>query len=93
MHRYVGIFAAICAIIGFISTALMLHGTVNSAGMAVLLFHIWGIAASLVAVIMGFAGRWMAGRVPTTISRASDFGLGLGLGTLLAQAIAFMILG
>jgi hypothetical protein len=93
MHRYIGIIAAIFAVLGFLSTAMMFWAHANNGGMAVMAFHLWGVIASVAAVALGFLARFMAKRVPTPISRASDFGMGLGLGVLLAQLIGFLILG
>ena len=93
MHRYIGIISAIFAVLGFASTAIMFWLHATNGGMAILFFHLWGVIASVAAVVIGFLGRWMAKRVPTPISRASDFGMGLGLGVLLAQLIGFLFIG
>ena len=92
MHRYAGIISAIFAGLGFISIAAMFWGHAQNDGMAAAAFQLWGIVSSTAAIVLGFIARWMAKQAKGRISRASDFGMGLGLGCMLALLIAMLFL-
>lgn len=93
MHRYLGFIAAAFAVLGFLAFAAMFWGMANNGGIAVLGMQMWGVIASVAAVVLGFVARLMAKNQPVRISRASDFGMGLGLGNLLALLIAMLFFG
>lgn len=93
MHRYIGFVAAAFAILGFLAFALMFYAWANQGGMAVAGFQLWGVIASVAAIILGIISRFMAKMAPARTSRTSDFGLGLGLGNILAFAIALFFFG
>ena len=88
MHRILGIIAAVAAVIGFLFMLSMFWGAANNGGMAVLGLQVFGILASVAAIIIGGIALFLGRPTP---SGFSEFGFGLGLGNLLALLIAYLI--
>jgi len=90
MSKILGWVAAIAAAIGFLLFAHMFWGAFNNGGMAVLGLQVFGVIASIAAVILGGLGLFLA---RPDRSRISEFGFGLGLGNILALIIAMILIG
>ena len=90
MHRIFGIIGTIAAVIGFLLMAQMFWASANSGGMAVLGLQVLGLMGSVAAIILGGIGLLLARGKPAA-SGFSNFAFGLGLGTILALAIAYLL--
>ena len=91
MHKFIAFIAAAFAMLGALSIALMFYGHFNEGGMAVLAFQLWGVIASVAALVLGFLARVLSKGLPTP--SAAKFAMGLGAISLLALILGFVILG
>jgi len=88
MHRILGIIAAVAAAIGFLFLLNTFWAASNNGGMAVLGLQVFGVLASVFAIIVGAVALFLGRPEP---SGFSNFGFGLGLGNLLALLIAYLL--
>ncbi len=88
MHRTLGIISSLAAILGFLLLLNMFWASVNNGGMAVLGLQVFVISASVAAIILGGLGLLLGRPSP---SGFSNFGFGVGLGNLVALAIAYLL--
>ncbi|WP_409433543.1 hypothetical protein ACJ3XI_03285 [Litorimonas sp. RW-G-Af-16] len=87
--------SAAFAVLAFIAVAMMLYAAATvsgSAGMAIIAFQLWALIAGCAAVVLGIVAR-LLGRETLKGLGAANFGIGLGLGSLLAMFIIVFIFG
>ena len=88
MHRILGSLSSLAAIIGFLFLLNMFWAAANNGGMAVLGLQVFGVLASIIAVLLGGLALFLGRPKP---SGFSNFGFGVGLGNLLALLIAYLL--
>lgn len=85
MHKFMGLIAAIFGILAFIATLLLWYGYHTADNMA---FKHWAMISGAAAVILGVIAHFLPRDKGELAPESARFGIGFGLGAILAILIA-----
>lgn len=85
MHKFIGLIAALFGILAFIATLLLWYGYHTAGDMA---FKHWALLSGAAATILGVIAHFLPRDKGEVVPESARFGIGFGLGAILAVLIA-----